>query len=89
MNLERDAEGNAHIRTLLLEQHLALNVLVERALASPSFGREVLVTKRIFIAIVDDQQKFVRHFLLHFDCFVVSDEVKWCRLRVRLRQNED
>ena len=76
MTIMKEPCPETYVDTLLLEQHLALNVLVKRAFASPSFEREVLVTKRIFIAIVDDQQKFVRHFLLHFDDLVVPDEME-------------
>ena len=66
-------DGATHVYAFSLEQHLALDVLVVRALAATLLpGLHVIEV----ITIIDVQDELVRDVLLDLRGFVVSDEVK-------------
>ena len=68
-----------HVDTLLLEEHLALDVLVVRALGARRRAARELV-EWVVAAFVEDEHKLVRHLLLDLDCLIVSHEVEQRRL---------
>ena len=70
-----------YVYALLLEQHLAFDVLVVRALGARGRAAGELV-EWVVAAFVEDEHKLVRHLLLDFDDLVVADEVECCWLRI-------